>query len=62
PMSFIVESAGGRASNGKQRIMEIQPKSLHENTPLFIGSEEDIKMVEAFIAKEEIDNEIYIYK
>ncbi len=60
PMSFIVEAAGGRASNGKQRIIEIQPKSLHENTPLFIGSEEDVKMAEAFIAKEEIDNEIYI--
>ncbi|MHB9014188.1 MAG: class 1 fructose-bisphosphatase [Ignavibacteriaceae bacterium] len=50
PVSFIVEAAGGRASNGKQRIMEIQPKSLHENTPLFIGSEEDVKMVEVFMA------------
>ncbi len=52
PMSFIVEAAGGRASNGKQRIMEIQPESLHENTPLFIGSEEDVKMVEEFMAND----------
>ena len=55
PMSFIVESAGGRASNGKQRIIEIQPKSLHENTPLFIGSEEDVKIVEEFMTKENIN-------
>ena len=55
PMSFIVEAAGGRASNGKQRIMEIQPKSLHENSPLFIGSEEDVKMVEEFMIKENIN-------
>ncbi|MHB8854309.1 MAG: class 1 fructose-bisphosphatase [Ignavibacteriaceae bacterium] len=55
PMSFIVEAAGGRASNGKQRIMEIQPESLHENTPLFIGSEEDVKIVEEFMTKENIN-------
>lgn len=60
PMSFIVEAAGGKASNGKQRIMEIQPESPHEKTPLFIGSEEDVKMVEQFIANEKINNEIYV--
>jgi fructose-1,6-bisphosphatase I len=49
PMAFIVEAAGGRASNGTQRILEIQPKNLHEKTPLFIGSEEDVKMVEKFL-------------
>jgi len=53
PMSFIVEAAGGRASDGKQRILEIQPTSLHERTPIFVGSEEDVKMVESFMAKEE---------
>ncbi len=60
PMSFIVEAAGGRASNGKQRIMEIQPKNLHERTPIFIGSEEDVLTVEKFMAKEEINNEVYL--
>jgi fructose-1,6-bisphosphatase I len=53
PMSFIVEAAGGRATNGKQRILEVQPKSLHERTPIFIGCEEDVKVVEEFMAKEE---------
>ena len=37
-LGFIVEQAGGAASDGKQRIMEIQPERLHQRTPLFIGS------------------------
>jgi len=49
PMAFIVEQAGGRASNGKQRILEVQPKSLHQRTPVFIGSEEDVLLVEKFL-------------
>jgi fructose-1,6-bisphosphatase I len=54
PMSFIVEQAGGRASNGKQRLLEIQPSSLHQRTPIFIGSEEDVLLVEKFIREYEI--------
>lgn len=46
PMAFIVEQAGGRASNGKQRMLEVQPTSLHQRTPIFIGSEEDVLLVE----------------
>lgn len=38
PMAFIMEVAGGTASNGKGRILEIQPQALHERTPLFLGS------------------------
>lgn len=38
PMAFINEVAGGKATNGKQRIMEIQPKHIHQRSPLFIGS------------------------
>lgn len=53
PMSFIVEAAGGRASNGKKRILEIKPESLHQRTPIFVGSEEDVKKVEDFMAREE---------
>ena len=53
PMAFIVEAAGGRASDGRTRILELQPKELHERTPIFIGSEEDVKKVEEFMAKEE---------
>ena len=49
PMAFIVEQAGGRASTGKQRLLDVQPKSLHQRTPIFIGSEEDVLLVEKFI-------------
>ena len=54
PMSFIVEQAGGRARNGKKRIMEIQPEKLHQRVPIFIGSEEDVKIVEKFMAEAEV--------
>jgi fructose-1,6-bisphosphatase I len=39
PMAFIIEQAGGLATNGFERILDIQPTSLHQRTPLFIGSE-----------------------
>ena len=55
PMSLIVEAAGGRASNGKKRLLEIKPDSLHQRTPIFIGSEQNVKMVEEFMAKEEAE-------
>lgn len=49
PLSMIVEQAGGKASNGKARILEIEPEDLHQRTPLFIGSEEDVKTAESFV-------------
>lgn len=42
-LAFIIEQAGGKASDGQQRILDIQPESLHQRTPLLIGSS---KMVE----------------
>ena len=54
PMAFIVEQAGGRATNGKIRIMEVIPDKLHQRVPIFIGSEEDVKMVEKFMAEAEV--------
>ena len=38
PFAFIVEVAGGKATNGHQRILEIQPTAVHQRTPFFIGS------------------------
>jgi fructose-1,6-bisphosphatase I len=49
PLAFIVENAGGAASNGHGRIMEIKPESLHQRTPLFIGSKEEVRLVESFL-------------
>ena len=54
PMAFIVEQAGGRASNGKQRLLEVQPTSLHERTPIFIGCEEDVLLVEKFMREYDV--------
>ncbi|MEK6565594.1 MAG: class 1 fructose-bisphosphatase, partial [Bacteroidota bacterium] len=49
PMGIIVEQAGGRASNGKDRILDIVPTSLHQRTPLFVGSTEDVCIAEEFM-------------
>jgi fructose-1,6-bisphosphatase I len=53
PMSFIIESAGGRATDGKLRILEKKPEGLHERTPIFIGSIEDVLLVEKFMMEAE---------
>ena len=50
PLSYIVEQAGGSASDGKQRILDIVPEKLHQRSSLFIGSAEDVKIVEEFLA------------
>lgn len=50
PLAFIVEQAGGRASNGTERILDIVPLDLHQRTPLFIGSEEDVIEAEKYLA------------
>lgn len=49
PTSFIIEQAGGRASNGRSRILDMQPTSLHQHTPLFVGSVEDVCKAEEFL-------------
>lgn len=49
PLAFLVEQAGGKASNGSRPIRELTPKSLHDRTPLFIGSEEEVTELETFL-------------
>ena len=48
PLAFIVEQAGGAASDGSQPIMDLQATGLHQRTPLFIGCSEDIAILEEF--------------
>jgi fructose-1,6-bisphosphatase I len=50
PMAFLIENAGGRATDGKDRILELQAKDIHQRTPVFMGSEEDVLMAEEFLA------------
>ena len=52
PLAYIVENAGGKASNGFQRILEIQPNEIHQRVPLFIGSKENVEMAEKFLSGE----------
>ena len=53
PMAFLVEQAGGRATDGKKRIVEIRPIELHQRVPLFIGSENDVRQAESFLKDQE---------
>ncbi len=43
PLAFIVEQAGGAAHTGEQRVLEIEPKELHQRVPLYIGSKLDVE-------------------
>jgi fructose-1,6-bisphosphatase I len=49
PLAFVVEQAGGRASTGTQRILDIQAQSIHQHVPLVIGSAEDVTLYERFL-------------
>lgn len=45
PMSYIVEQAGGLATTGTQRILDIQPVKIHERCPVYMGSKDDVQDV-----------------
>jgi len=49
PFAFIIEKAGGRASDGKKRISDIIPTELHQRTPFFIGSKEMMDELDSFL-------------
>jgi fructose-1,6-bisphosphatase I len=49
PLAFLAEKAGGYASDGKQNILDIQPKTLHQRVPLFIGNRELVEAAEQHI-------------
>ncbi|MBT5552013.1 MAG: class 1 fructose-bisphosphatase [Nitrospina sp.] len=50
PLALIVEQAGGKASTGNQRILDITPTGIHDRLPLFIGSKNDVEMAEKRLA------------
>jgi fructose-1,6-bisphosphatase I len=50
PLAMIAEHAGGRASDGERRVMEITPTQLHERTPLYVGTAEYVGLAERFLA------------
>jgi fructose-1,6-bisphosphatase I len=48
PMSFIVEQAGGAATDGRQRIMDIQPNALHQRVSVILGSKNEVERVTSY--------------
>jgi fructose-1,6-bisphosphatase I len=50
PLALICEQAGGYASDGARAILDIEPSSLHQRSPLFIGSRDDVKLAERMLA------------
>lgn len=51
PMAYIVEQAGGKATDGFRRILEIKPTELHQRSPIFCGSKKMVEKAEEFMAK-----------
>jgi len=51
PMAYLIEQAGGAASNGRDRILDILPESIDHREPIFIGSREDVALAEKSIAE-----------
>jgi fructose-1,6-bisphosphatase I len=52
PLAFIAEQAGGLATDGKQRILDIKPENIHQRVPFYLGSKEMVEKIHAFIEKE----------
>ena len=50
PLAFVVQQAGGYASDGKHPILKIQPNELHQRVPLYIGSKKDVELAEDFLS------------
>jgi fructose-1,6-bisphosphatase I len=50
-VAFVVEQAGGRASTGEERILDITPESLHQGVPLAIGNRKDVALFEKYLTE-----------
>ncbi|GHV57499.1 fructose-1,6-bisphosphatase class 1 [Deltaproteobacteria bacterium] len=51
PMSFIAEQAGGLSTTGAERVLDIQPESIHQRVPLIVGSPDDVNIYHDFLAR-----------
>jgi fructose-1,6-bisphosphatase I len=51
PMAMVVEQAGGRATDGQRDLLDIEPTSLHQRTPVFIGSAEHVELAQRFVGE-----------
>lgn len=48
PMAFIVEQAGGAATTGRERIMDVKPQSIHQRVPVILGSKNEVQIVSSY--------------
>jgi fructose-1,6-bisphosphatase I len=48
-MAMIMERAGGLATNGSERLLDVQPEALHQRTPVFMGSREYVELVHSYL-------------
>jgi fructose-1,6-bisphosphatase I len=48
PMSWLIEQAGGAATNGKQRILDMQPSQLHERVSVVLGSKNEVDRLTSY--------------
>jgi fructose-1,6-bisphosphatase I len=51
PMAFIMEQAGGRATNGKEDILSLNVTSVDQRSPIYIGSSAEVTMAEKFLSQ-----------
>jgi fructose-1,6-bisphosphatase I len=49
PMSFLAEQAGGKGSDGTQRVLDIHPEKVHQRVPLYVGSTEEVEKLEKYL-------------
>lgn len=54
PMAYVVEKAGGAATDGRSRILDVPITKLHQRTPIFIGSKEDVAEAASFVASDPV--------
>jgi len=50
PLAFVVEQAGGAATDGRRRILDIAPTAIHQKSPLVIGSKADVEFATGILA------------
>ena len=50
PLAFIVEQAGGAAIDGGQRVLDVAPNELHQRTPLYIGSKNEVELAQQILS------------
>ena len=51
PMAMVIEQAGGRATDGRQDLLDVEPEDLHQRTPVFMGSREHVDMAHRFVGE-----------